>query len=186
MEAGEAHNNIHQMGCPLLIEWRIKTIWSQQMHKKAFDRVQHPFVIKKLNKLSIEGTYCNIIKTVWQDSDSISFQLLLFSCPVVSDSLWPHGLQHASSLYPSPSPRVCPSSCPLRQWCHPPISSSKALFSFCPPSFPASGASPMSQLFTSDDQNIGASALASVLPVNIQGWFPLRLIGLILLINIQN
>ena len=102
---------------------------------------------------------------------------LLFSCPVVSDSLRPHGLQHARPPSPSPPPRVCPSSRSLHWWCHPAISSSDALFSFCPLSFPASGTSPMS-LFTSDDQTTGAWASASVLPVHIQGWFPLRLTGL--------
>ena len=99
--------------------------------------------------------------------------LLLFSCPGMSNSLWPHGLQHVR--YPCPS-GVCPSSRLLHQWCHPAISSSDALFSSCPQSFPASGTFPMSHLFTSDDQNTGASA--SVLPVNIQGWSPLRLTGL--------
>ena len=69
---------------------------------------------------------------------------------------------------PSPPPRVCPSSYSLHQWCHLATSSSDALFSFCPQSFPASGTFPMSYLFTSDDQNTGASASASVLPVNIQ------------------
>ena len=78
-----------------------------------------------------------------------------------------------------PSPRVCPSSCPLHQWCHPAISSSDALFSFCPQSFPASRTFPMNQLFTSGDQNTGASSSASVLPMSIQGWFPLRLTNLI-------
>ena len=63
---------------------------------------------------------------------------MLFSCSVVSDSLQSHGLQHASPLCPSPSPKVFPSSCPLHQWCHPDTSSSDALFSFCPQSFPAS------------------------------------------------
>ena len=76
---------------------------------------------------------------------------------------------------PSPTPRVSPSSCSLHWWCCPVISSSKALFSFCPQSFPASGTF-LSHLFTSDDQNTGALASASVLPVNIQGWSPLRLI----------
>ena len=99
--------------------------------------------------------------------------LLLFSCPVVSDSLWSHGLQHTRPPYPSPSPKVCPSSSPLRQWCHPAISSSDALF-FCPQSFPASGTFPMSRLFTLGDQNTGASA--SVLPLSIQSWFPFRLV----------
>ena len=103
---------------------------------------------------------------------------LLFSHPVISDSLRPHGLQHARPPHPSPSPGACPSSCSLHQWCHPAISSSEAPF-FCPQSFPASGTSPMSQLFTSDDQNTGASASASVPPTNIQGWLPSRLTGLI-------
>ena len=66
--------------------------------------------------------------------DLILCLLLLFSHPVVSDSLWPHGLQHARPFCPSPSPKVCPSSCPLHPWCHPAISSSDALFSFCPSS----------------------------------------------------
>ena len=68
----------------------------------------------------------------------------LFSRSVMSDSVRPHGLQHTRPLCPSPSPEVCPSSCPLHQWCHPAISSSDALFSFCPQSFPASGTFPMS------------------------------------------
>ena len=101
--------------------------------------------------------------------------LLLSSCPVMSDSFWPQGLQHGRPLCPPPSPEVCPSSCPLHWWCHPAISSSDTLFSFCPQSVPASGTFPMSQLFTSDDQNTGVSASASVLPTNIQGWFLLRL-----------
>ena len=105
--------------------------------------------------------------------------MLLFSHPVLFNSLRPHGLQHVRPPCPSSSPDVCPSSCPLHQWCHPAISSSNTLFSFCPLSFPASGTFPISQLFTSDDQNTGASAL--VLPKSIQGWFPLRMTGLILL-----
>ena len=93
--------------------------------------------------------------------------MLLFSLPVMSDSLWPHGLQHTRPPCPSLSPRVCPSSVSLHRWCHPAISSSDALF-FCPQSFPVSGTFPMSCLFTSDDQNTGASASGSVLPMNIQ------------------
>ena len=79
---------------------------------------------------------------------------------------------------PSSSPEVCPSSCPLHQWCHPAVSSSDALFSFCPQSFPASETFLMSQLFASGDQNTGASASAAFLSMIIQGWFPLRLTGL--------
>ena len=98
--------------------------------------------------------------------------------PIVSKSLHPHGLQHTSLPFPSPSPGVCPSSCSLHWWCCPAISSSDALF-FYPQSFPASGTFLMSYLFASDDQNTGASASALVLPVNIQDWFPLGLTGLI-------
>ena len=105
---------------------------------------------------------------------------LLFSCSVVSDSLRPRGLQHARLPCPSPSLGVCPNSCPLSRWCHPTISSSVTLF-FCPHSFPASGSFPVSQLFASVGQSIGASALASVLPMSIQDWSPLGLTGLIFL-----
>jgi len=109
--------------------------------------------------------------------------LLLFSCPVVSDSLQPHGQQHTRPPYPSPSPEICPSSCPLHWCCHPAILSSDTLFSFCPQSFLASGTFPMSQLFASSDQNTGASASALILPMSIQGWFPVRLTGLISLLS---
>ena len=102
-----------------------------------------------------------------------------FSRLVTSDSLWPHGLRHARPPCPSPPSGICPSSCSLHQWCHPAISFSHALF--CPQAFPASGTFPMSCLCTSDDQNPGASASTSVLPVSIQGWFPLRLTDLIML-----
>ena len=98
---------------------------------------------------------------------------LLFICPVVSDSLWSQGLQHARPLCPSPSPEVCPSLCSLSQWCHPAISSSDTHFSFCPQPFPSSGTFPISQLYASDDQNTGVSISASVLPTNIQDWFSL-------------
>ena len=86
----------------------------------------------------------------------ISDVLLLFSRSVVSDSLWPHGLQHTRLPYPSPSPRVCSNSCPLNQWCHPTISSSGIPLSSCLQAFPASGSLPMSQLFTSGGQSIGS------------------------------
>ena len=95
--------------------------------------------------------------------------------------LRPYRLQHAR--LPGPSPRVCPSSRSLLWWCHPAISSSDVLFSFCPQFFPASGTFPTSTLFSSDGQNTGASASASVLLVTIQGWYPLRLTGLISLLS---
>ena len=93
------------------------------------------------------------------------------------NSLQPHGLQHTRLPCPSLSPGVCSTSCPLSWWCHPTISSSIIPFSFCPQSFPASGSFPVSWLFALGGQSIGVSA--SVLPVNIQDWFPLGLTGLI-------
>ena len=93
----------------------------------------------------------------------------LFSHSVISVSLWPHGLQHTRLPCSSLSPGVCSTSCPLSRWCHPTISSSIIPFSSCPQSFPGS----KHWFFTSSGQSIGASALASVLPMNIQGWFPL-------------
>ena len=89
-----------------------------------------------------------------------------FSRSVVSDSLWPHELQHAWPPCPSPTPRVYPNPCPSSQWCHPTISSSVVPFSSCPPSFPASGYFQMNQLFASGGQSTGVSASTSVLPVN--------------------
>ena len=77
------------------------------------------------------------------------------------------------------SPRVCSNLCPLSQWCHPNISSSVTPFSFCLQYFPASESFPVSQLFVSGGQNIGAAASASILPMKIQDWFPLGSTGLI-------
>ena len=94
----------------------------------------------------------------------------------MSDSLQSHGLQHGRLPCPSPTPGACSNSCPLRWWCHPTISSSVVPFS-CLRSFPASGSFPISQFFSSGDQSFGVSASASVLPVNIQDWFPLGLTG---------
>ena len=99
-----------------------------------------------------------------------------FSCSIVSNSLWPHELQHSRPPCPSPTPGVHSNSCPSSQWCHPAISSSVVPFS-CPQSLPASGSFPMSQLFAWDGQSTGVSDLASVLPVNTQDWFPLGWTG---------
>ena len=106
--------------------------------------------------------------------------LLVFSCSTVSDSLWAHEFQHVGVPCPSPSPGVC--SCPLSQWCHPTISSSVVPFSSCLQSFPASESLPRSWLFTSGGQSTGTSASASVLPMNIQDWFPLGWTGWISLL----
>ena len=94
-------------------------------------------------------------------------------CSVVSESLQPHGLQDTKLSCPSPTPRACSYSCPSSQWWCPPISSSVIPFSSHLQSFPASGSLPVSQFFTSGGQNIGVSASAPVLPVNIQDWYPL-------------
>ena len=109
-----------------------------------------------------------------------------FSCSVVSNSLWPHELQHTRPPCPSPTSRVHPNLCPLSQWCHPAISSSVIPFSSCPQSFPASGSFQMSQLFTWGGQSTGVSASTSVLPMNTKdrsllgwtGWISLQSKGL--------
>ena len=88
----------------------------------------------------------------------------------MSNSLWPHELQHSRPPCPAPTPRVHPNPCPSSQWCHPNISSSVISFSSCSQSFPASGSFQMSQLFTAGDQSIGVSVSTSVLPMNTQGW----------------
>ena len=96
-------------------------------------------------------------------------------------TLPPPGLQHTRLPCPSPSPGACSNSCPLSQWCHPTILFSVIPFSSCLQPFPASESFPTSRLFASGGQSIGASASASVLPMNIQGWFPLGLTSLICL-----
>ena len=101
------------------------------------------------------------------------FSSVQSSCSVVSDSLWPHELQHARPPCPSPTPRVHPNSCASSRWCPPATSSSVVPFFSCPQSLPASESFPMSQLFAWGGQSIGVSVLASVLPKNAQVWSPL-------------
>ena len=113
----------------------------------------------------------------WGPRTKIMKGLFQFSRSLKSDFLWPHGLQHARLPCPSPTPRAYPNSCPLHWWCHPTISSSVVPFSSCLQSFPELGSFPMSHLFASGAQSIGVSASASVLPMNIQDWFPLELTG---------
>ena len=114
-----------------------------------------------------------------QDNLLSQFSSGQVSHSVMSNSLRPHESQHARPPCPSPTPGVHSDSHPLSQWCHPAISSSVVPFSSCPQSLPASESFPMSQFFASGGQSIGASASASVLPINIQDWFPLGLAGLI-------
>ena len=119
----------------------------------------------------------------WMDKEAVVhihnriFSSVQFSHSVMSNSSQPHGPQHARPPCPSPTLRVYSNSSPLSQWCHPTISSSVIPFSSCPQSFPVSGSFPMSQLFTSGGQSIAVSASASVLPMNIQEWFPLGWTG---------
>ena len=101
----------------------------------------------------------------------------------MSNSLWPHGLLYARLPCPSPTSGVCSNSCPLSRWCHPTISASDVPFSSHLQSFPASGSFPRSHLFTSGGQSIGVSASASVLPMNIQDWFPLGWTGWLSLLS---
>ena len=135
---------------------------------RTFDKVQHPFMIKKKTK------------NLFQQSGISSVQ---FSLSVVSDSLRPHEPQHTRPSCSSPTAGVYSNSCPLSWWCHPTISSSVIPFSSCLQSFPASGSFQMSQLFASCCQSIGVSASTSVLPVNIQDWFPLGWTGWISLLS---
>ena len=117
-------------------------------------------------------TYCiaqgTLLTALWRPSQ--------FRCSVVSDSLQPHGLQHARPPCPSPTPGTYSNSCPLSRWCYPTISSSVIPF-FCLQFFPASESFPMSQFLPSGGQSIRVSASTSVLPVNIQDWFPLGRTG---------
>ena len=124
-----------------------------------------------LKKLEIELPYDPAIKPV-----SPAVSVSQFRRSVMSDSFWPHGLQHTRPPCPSPTPGVYSNSYPLSWWYHPTISSSVPPFS-CLQSFPASGSFPVIQLFTSGGQSIGGSSSASVLPMNIQDWFPLGWTG---------
>ena len=124
-------------------------------------------------------TYVHLYQPCFKQLWIGHFSSVQFSRSVMSDSLWPCELQHARLPCPSPPPGACTNSCLSSWWCHPTISSSVVPFSSCIQSFPSSGSFPRSQFFTSGGQSIGVSALASVLPMNIQGWFPLGLTGLI-------
>ena len=120
----------------------------------------------------IANTYV-ALTLCWRFFKILYIHSVQFSRSVVSDSLQPHGLQHVQLPCPSPAPRAYSNSWPLSQWCHPTISSSVVPFSSHLQSFPTSGSFQMTQFFTSGGQSIGASASASVFPMNTQDWFPL-------------
>ena len=132
------------------------------------------------NPIGKNGVAIIVNKRVWNavlGCNLLTFSSVQFSRSVVFDSLPPHELQHARPPCLSPTPRVHPNPCPSSRWCHPAISSFVVPFSSCPQSFPASGSFQMSQLFASGGQNIGVSSSASVLPMDIQDWFPLGWTG---------
>ena len=133
-----------------------------------------PLSLPSLPKLSRDGSSQRSIL-------SVKFSSVQFSRSVMSDSLWPHGLQHTRLPCPSLTTRACSNSCPSNWSCHPTIPSSVIPFSSCLQSFPALGSFQMSQFFTSGGQSIGVSASALVLPMNSQGWLLLGLTGLITL-----
>ena len=117
----------------------------------------------------------------WRDRAHTRKDIIQFRSSVVSDSFPPYGMQHTRLPFPSPTPRPYSNSCPSSWWCYPTILSSVVPLSSCLQSFPALGSFPMSQFFASGGQSIGVSASTSVLPMNIQDWFPLGLTGLIFL-----
>ena len=135
---------------------------------KKWECWKHEMIRYKSNKIKATSV-CWEPQMRMEDSQLVS----QFSHSVVSDSLWPHELQHARPPCPSPTPGVHSNSCPSSWWCRPAVSSSVVPFSSCPQSFPASGSFQMSQLFASGGQSIGVSASGSVLPMNTQDWSPL-------------
>ena len=146
-----------------LLSWRFHSPRGWGARNKQVDKQEKYMLLKK------KKTQMTWNDRQWGGSGD-SWEMS-FSHSVMSDSLQPHGLQDTRLPSPLPSPRVCLNSWPLSWWCHPTISSSVAPFSRCLQSFPALGSFPMSRFFSSGGQSIGASA--SVLPMNIQGWFPL-------------
>ena len=125
---------------------------------------------------------CKLLYIEWI-SEVLLYSTVQFSQSIMSDSLWLHGVQHTRLPCPSPTPRACSNSCPLSLWCNPSISSLAIPFSSYLQFFPTSGSFPMSQIFTSGSQSSGASASASVFPMNIQDWFPLGFTGWISLLS---
>ena len=134
----------------------------------------HVYVFRKS---TIKKVLSHLSSHQYHTDDCGFFSPVQFSCSVVSDSLWPHGLQHTRPPCPSLTPGAYSNSCSSSQWCHPTISFSVICFSSSLQSFPASGSFPMSRLFTSGSQSTGVSASASILPMNIQDWSPLGWTG---------
>ena len=131
--------------------------------------------------ISLFWDQCLALTFYWRNGEWINVLMMCtsvqFSRSVISSSLWPHQLQHTRLPCPSPTSGAYANSCPLCLWCHPTISFSVIPFSSHLQSFPALGYFPMSQFFTSGGPSIGVSASVSVLPMNIQDWFPLGWTG---------
>ena len=162
---------------PGVIMWKRVQVWvtSSSGGRWAPTRPrQSGWGTRSTRHLGLGGTTALIFpRTLWSGYKRIYSVISQFSHSVVPDSLWPHGLQHPRLPWPSPTPGACSHSCPLSRQCHPTISSSVVPFSFCLQSFPASGSFLESQFFASGGQRIGVSASTSVIPMNIQDWFPL-------------
>ena len=146
----------------------------------GLQRAGHNWAMILFTMLNLRVIICKFdtsfqIMIYWSVNQSL--QLVQFYHSVMSDSLWPHGLQQARLTFPSPTPRIYSNSCPLSRWCHPTTSSSFIPFSSRLQFFPASAYFLMSQFFTSGDQSIGVLVSASVIPINIQDWFSLRSTG---------
>ena len=155
----------------------IKDIWGQTSIMKtgqiSFWKMQRKnFLSRRQSKYKNPKS-----EIMFKNWGKLAVSLVQFSCSVLSNSLWPHELQHTRPPCPSPTPEAHPNPCPSSWWCHPTISSSIVPFSSCPQSFPASGSFQMSQLFSSGGQSNGVSASTSVPPMNPQDWSPLGWTG---------
>ena len=137
------------------------TVWAYWIF--IVESLEHTIKEKMVDRVPILHNDNNQLMAVFLSSE---FSSLQFSCSLMSDSLRPHGPQHARPPCPSPTPGIYPNSCPLSQWCHPIILSSDIPLASCLHSFPASGSFQMSQLFTSGSQSIGVSASTLIFPVN--------------------
>ena len=147
-------------------------IFCQWFGKLNVVKINHSQIYIQIKANLNKIPWCFCVCETWQDDSKF---MLSFSHSVMSDSLQPHGLQHARLPYPSPTPSLYPNSCPLSQWCHPTISSSVVPFSSCLQSFPASGSFQMSQFLTSGKPSIGVSASASALLMLRKGLWEIKL-----------